>query len=210
MPRGKPQRVRPLDRIRRPALQAAGGARQHEDGAGRVHQRVAGRQRLLLRDAPLRPGQRRLREAHARAGSVRLHQLGCEGAGLRRDRPPGRRRRRRRLHHHRHRPWPRRERAPDDRTHQEKAAPGFRDRRQRRHARGGDRPGELGRGRDQGWCRPGQGLHHQAQDRVWHRRLAALGAQVVRARGNQAHHRGRRHPPPRRHRQERALSVPRW
>ena len=41
-------------------------------------------------------------------------------------------------------------------------------------------------------------------------RLAALGAQVVRPRGDQAHHRGRRHPPPWRHRQERALSAPPW
>jgi GMP reductase len=37
---------------------------------------------------------------------------------------------------------------------------GLRDRRQRGHARGGDRPGELGRRRHQGRHRPGQGLHH--------------------------------------------------
>jgi GMP reductase len=52
---------------------------------------------------------------------------------------------------------------------------------------------------------PGQGLHHQAEDRLRHRRLAALGAEVVRARRDQADHRRRRHPRPRRHRQERPL-----
>ncbi len=65
--------------------------------------------------------------------------------------------------------------------------------------------GELGRGRDQGRYRPGQGLHHPAEDRLRHRRLAALGAEVVRPRGDQADRRRRRHPPPWRHRQERAL-----
>ena len=73
------------------------------------------------------------------------------------------------------------------------------------HARGGDRSRELGRRRHQGRRRPGQGLHHAAEDRLRHRRLAAVGAQVVRARGHQADRRRRRHPPPRRHRQERAL-----
>ena len=96
-------------------------------------------------------------------------------------------------------------RAPHDRAHQGEAAAGLRDRRQRGDARGGDRPRELGRRRDQGRRRPGQGLHHQAQDRLRHRRLAALGAEVVRPRRDQADHRRRRHPRPRRHRQERAL-----
>jgi GMP reductase len=53
---------------------------------------------------------------------------------------------------------------------------GLRDRRQRGHARGRDRPGELGCRRHQGRHGPGQGLHHQAQDRLWHRRLAAESA----------------------------------
>ncbi len=52
---------------------------------------------------------------------------------------------------------------------------------------------------------PGQGLHHQAQNRFWHRWLAAQCAQVVRARGHQAHHCRRRHPRPWRHRQEHPL-----
>jgi hypothetical protein len=90
------------------------------------------------------------------------------------------------------------------------AAQGLRDRRQRGHARGRDRPGELGRRRHQGRRRPGQGVHHQAEDRLRHRRLAAQRAEVVCARGHQAHHRRRRHPPPRRHRQERALRRQRW
>jgi GMP reductase len=38
----------------------------------------------------------------------------------------------------------------------------LRDRRQRGDAGSGDRPGELGRRRDQGGHRPGQGVHHQA------------------------------------------------
>jgi GMP reductase len=49
---------------------------------------VAGRQRLLLRDAPLRPGQRGLREADARQGPVRVDQLGREAGRLPGDRPP--------------------------------------------------------------------------------------------------------------------------
>ena len=146
-----------------------------------------------------------LREADARQGPARLDQLGREAGRLPGHRPPRARGRGRRLHHHRHRARPCRQRAQDDRAHQAEAAQDLRDRRQRGHARGGDRPGELGRRRHQGRRRPGQGVHHQAEDRLRHRRLAALGAEVVRARGHQADHRRRRHPRPRRHRQERAL-----
>jgi hypothetical protein len=53
--------------------------------------------------------------------------------------------------------------------------------------------------------RPWQGLHHQAQDRLWHGRLAAVGAQVVRPCGDQTHHRRRWHSQPWRHRQEHPL-----
>ena len=67
------------------------------------------------------------------------------------------------------------------------------------------RPGELGRRRHQGRHRPGQGLHHAHEDRLRHRRLAAVGAQVVRPRGDQADHCRRRHPRARRHRQEHPL-----
>jgi hypothetical protein len=197
--------MRPLGGIRRPPLQAAGGAGQHEDGARRAHQRVPGRQRLFLRDAPLRSGQRRLRQKHARQGPVRLHQFRREGGRLRGDRPSGCGRRGRRLHHHRHRARPRRKRAQDDRAHQAQAAAGLRDRRQRGHARGRDRPGKLGGRCHQGGHRARQGLHHAAEDGLRHRRLAAFGAEVVRARGHQTHHRRRGHPPPWRHRQERAL-----
>ena len=41
---------------------------QHEDGARRAAGGLAGGQRPLLRHAPLRPRQRRVRAAHARAG----------------------------------------------------------------------------------------------------------------------------------------------
>ena len=61
------------------------------------------------------------------------------------------------------------------------------------------------RRRYQGRCRPGQGVHHQAEDRLRHWRLAAQRAEVVCPRGDQADHRRRRHPRPWRHRQERAL-----
>ena len=57
---------------------------------------------------------------------------------------------------------------------------------------------------------PGKVCITQAEDRLRHRRLAALGAEVVRARRDQADHRRRRHPRPRRHRQERALRRLRW
>ena len=167
---------------------------------------MAGRERLLLRDAPLRPRQRRLsRSACASKGlfvsissgvkpadHAVIDRLAADGVGadyITIDIAHG------------HADSVRQH----DRAHQAEAAAGLRDRRQRRHARGGDRPRELGRRRDQGRRRPGQGLHHAAEDRLRHRRLAALGAEVVRARGDQADHRRRRHPRPRRHRQERAL-----
>jgi GMP reductase len=110
-----------------------------------------------------------------------------------------------RIHHHRHRPRPCRQREEHDRLPQAKAAAILRDCRQRGHARGRDRPGKLGRRRHQGGRGPGQGVHHQAQDRFWHRRLAAQRAQVVRPRGHQAHHCRRRHPQPWRHCQEHPL-----
>ena len=42
VPRRQPQRMRPVDRVRRPALRAAGGAVEHEDRARREGGRLAG------------------------------------------------------------------------------------------------------------------------------------------------------------------------
>jgi hypothetical protein len=63
------------------AASAAGGARQHEDGGGRAHLPLAGAKRLLLRDAPLRPGQRGLRPRMRAAGTYRLDLAGRQSAG---------------------------------------------------------------------------------------------------------------------------------
>ena len=66
VPRREPLRVRPVAGVRAAPLRAAGRSGEHEDRRRRADRRVAGGERLLLRDAPLRRRQRRLREAHAR------------------------------------------------------------------------------------------------------------------------------------------------
>ncbi|KAF5296125.1 hypothetical protein FQA39_LY19306 [Lamprigera yunnana] len=85
-----------------------------------------------------------------------------------------------RIHHHRHRPRPRRQRKEHDPVPEGQDSCGLRDRWQRGHARSRDRPGKLGRRRHQGGRGPRQGVHHQAENRLWHGRLAAVGAEVVR------------------------------
>ena len=76
-------------------LRAAGGAGQHEDGGRRADRRVAGGERLLLRDAPLRPRQRRLRagacatracssrsaRASSRPTTTSIDRLAADGVG---------------------------------------------------------------------------------------------------------------------------------
>ncbi len=51
------------------------------------HLPLAGAERLLLCDAPLRPRQRQVRQGHARQGRVRLHLAGREEGRLRHRRP---------------------------------------------------------------------------------------------------------------------------
>jgi GMP reductase len=70
--------------------------------------------RLLLRDAPLRPGQRAVRARHARPGRFASISLGVKQADYATVDawPP---RAGARVHHHRHRPRPRRQRARHDR-----------------------------------------------------------------------------------------------
>ena len=69
-------------------------------------------------------------------------------------------------------------------AHIRRSCPRLRDRRQRGHARGGDRPGELGRRRHQGRRGARARCASPAEDRLRHRRLAALSAEVVCARGH--------------------------
>ena len=89
-------------------------------------------ERVLLRDASLRPRQRRVCAAHAREGPAGVDQLGREGCRCGHHRPARRGEHRRRLHDDRHRARPRRQRAAHDRAHQAPAAEHVRHRRQRR------------------------------------------------------------------------------
>jgi hypothetical protein len=65
MPRREPVRMRRQRGAGRAQLPHPGGTGQHEDGGGREDLPVAGAARLLLRDAPLRCGQRGLRAQDA-------------------------------------------------------------------------------------------------------------------------------------------------
>jgi Ca-activated chloride channel family protein len=106
VPRGKPLRVRRQRGAGRPQLPHPGRAGQHEDGGQRGHLPVAGAERLLLRDAPLRPGQRGLRARMMHAGRFRVDLAGREEARLRHGGPAGRRGPGARVRDHRHRARP--------------------------------------------------------------------------------------------------------
>jgi GMP reductase len=75
-----------------PRRSPAGGAGEHEDGRRRADRRMAGGQRILLRDAPLRRRQRGVRAAHARQEPAGLDQLRRQAPRLRGHRPSGQRR----------------------------------------------------------------------------------------------------------------------
>jgi hypothetical protein len=77
-------RVRPVGRIRRPALpHSAGGAGQHEDRGRRdVSARWLAANGYFYMHAPLRRRQRRVRAGDARAGAVRVDLAGRQAGGL--------------------------------------------------------------------------------------------------------------------------------